>query len=164
MANVVGRREARFLVPQPQTWRSVLGGSKENSSTAPSITKRSTPQNLKLAGQCLLSNNKDLVVPMEATWWNRVDNKWAWSTIIKKQPGANGHHKMSHLTPPEVAVKRATYKSLLNNMYLEGATRNLKGDDEAYKYASRNTLEGILVYAHFLIQTKMHLLTTHVTW
>jgi hypothetical protein len=40
---------------------------------------------------------------------------------------------MSHMTPMEVAVKRATLKLLLDNLYLEGATRNLTGDYEAYK-------------------------------
>jgi hypothetical protein len=72
----------------------------ETSSTAPSITNHSTPHKLKLAGGRLLSNIKDLVVPMDATWSNQVDNKQTWGTIIKKQPGVNEQKKTGHLTPP----------------------------------------------------------------
>jgi hypothetical protein len=52
---------------------------------------------------------------------------------IKKQPGANGQQNMGRWTPMEVAVKRTTWKSLLDNMYLEGAAQNIKGDGDAYK-------------------------------
>jgi hypothetical protein len=90
-----------------------------------------------------------MVVPTEATWSNQVDNKREWGKNIKKQPGANWQQRTGHLTQMEVAVKQATWKSLLDNFYLEGATRNLKGDDEAYKYASRNALVGILVLVQF---------------
>jgi hypothetical protein len=94
-------------------------------------------------------NNKDMVVPVEAMWLTQVDNKWAWGTIIKKQPGGNGQQRTGHLTPTEADVKWGIWKSLLKNLYLEGATRNHKGYNEAYKYASRNALGGILVFACF---------------
>jgi hypothetical protein len=49
----------------------------------------------------------------------------------------------------EVAVQLASLKSLLENMCLKAATRNLKGDDDVYKPASRNTLGGLLVHIRF---------------
>jgi hypothetical protein len=55
----------------------------------------------------------------------------------------------------EIAVKRATWKSLLDNLYLDNATSDLKGEDEAYKFASRNALGRILVFAPFFnLETK----------
>jgi hypothetical protein len=57
--------------------------------------------------------------------------------------------KTGHLTTMEIAVKRATWKSLLENMYLDSATRDLKGEDEAHKFASRRALGGLLVFARF---------------
>jgi hypothetical protein len=48
-----------------------------------------------------------------------------------------------------VAVKWATWKSLLDNLYIEGETQNLKGDDEAYTYASQNALGDTLMIAQF---------------
>jgi hypothetical protein len=72
------------------------GGPKETSSAAPSSTKRSTPQKVKLTGHCILSNNKDLIVPMEATWSNQVDKNRAWDIIIKKQTEANRLQKTGH--------------------------------------------------------------------
>jgi hypothetical protein len=76
-----------------------------------------------------------------------VDNKRAWGTNIKKQPAVNRHHAKGRWKPTEVAVERVTWKLLINNMYLEGTTRNLKGDDDAYKHAYCNALGGILVHA-----------------
>jgi hypothetical protein len=49
----------------------------------------------------------------------------------------------------DIAVKRTTWKSLLDNLYPDSATHDLKGEDKAYKFASRNALGGILVLAHF---------------
>jgi hypothetical protein len=54
----------------------------------------------------------------------------------------------------EIAVKRTTWKSLLDNMYFNSATRDLKGDDEAYKFASRNALGGLLVFTRFFYKEK----------
>jgi hypothetical protein len=94
-------------------------------------------------------NIKDLVVPVEATWSTQVDNKRVWGTITKKQPGGNRQQRTYHLMPPEVAVKWATWKTLLNNLYLEGATHNLKGEHDAYTYTSPNALGCIKVLARF---------------
>jgi hypothetical protein len=63
------------------------GGSNATLSAAPSSMKRSTPQKLKSAGRRLLIDNKDRIVPDEATWSKQEDNKWAWATSIKKQTG-----------------------------------------------------------------------------
>jgi hypothetical protein len=49
----------------------------------------------------------------------------------------------------EIVVKCATLKSLLDNLYLDHATHNLKGEDQAQNIASRNTLGGILVFTSF---------------
>jgi hypothetical protein len=38
-------------------------------------------------------------------------------------------------------------------MFLDGATRDIKGEDEAYKFASRNTL-GLLVFTRFFDKNK----------
>jgi hypothetical protein len=86
-----------------------------------------------------VSNNKNLAIPAEAMWPTEYDTKRAWGTSIKKQPGENGQQKTGHLTAMEIAVKCATWKYLLDN----------QGEDEAYKFASRNALGGILVFARF---------------
>jgi hypothetical protein len=39
-------------------------------------------------------------------------------------------------------------------MFLDGATRDIKGEDEAYKFASLNTLGGLLVFARFFDKKK----------
>jgi hypothetical protein len=46
-------------------------------------------------------------------------------------------------------MQRATCKSLLDNLYLNSATRDLKEDDEVYTFSSRNALGGILVFTCF---------------
>jgi hypothetical protein len=51
-------------------------------------------------------------------------------------------------------LKRGNWKSLLDNMFLDGATRDVKGGGEAYKLASRNTLGGQLVFARFFYKKK----------
>jgi hypothetical protein len=74
--------------------------------------------------------------PAEATWSSEHGTKRAWGTNILKQPGGNEQRKSGHLTPTEIAVKCANWKSLLDNMFLDGATRDIKGEDEAYKLTS----------------------------
>jgi hypothetical protein len=98
--------------------------------------------------------NKDFVIPAEATWPSEHGAKRAWGTNILKQPGGNDQRKSVHLTPTEIVVKRATWKSLLDNMYIDGATRDVKGEDEAYKFASQNALGGLLVFTHFFDKEK----------
>jgi hypothetical protein len=105
-----------------------------------------------------------MVVQAEAKWSTQVDNKQVWDTIIKMQPGGNGHQGKGHMQPMEIAVKWETWKSLLDNLYLEGATHNLKGEDEAYKHASHNALGGILMFTTFSIQRQNPSLRTHVSW
>jgi hypothetical protein len=39
-------------------------------------------------------------------------------------------------------------------MFLDGATRDIKGEDEAYKFASCNALGGLLVFACFFDKKK----------
>jgi hypothetical protein len=46
-------------------------------------------------------------------------------------------------------MKRATWKSLLENLYLVSATRDLKGEEEAYTFNYRNNLGGIMMLASF---------------
>jgi hypothetical protein len=88
-------------------------------------------------------------------WSTEYDTKCVWGTIIKNQHGGNGKQKTGHLTTTEIAVKGATWKSLLDNLYLDSATRDLKGEDEAYKFASRNDLGGLLVFTHlFNLETR----------
>jgi hypothetical protein len=94
-------------------------------------------------------NNKDMAIPADATWSAQFDNKRAWGTSIKNQPGGDGQQNTGHVRQTEISIKCAKWKSLLNNLYLDSATRNMKGEDEAYKFASRNTLGGILVSARF---------------
>jgi hypothetical protein len=125
------------------------GSSKETLAAIPSRTKRKTLQGQTLTGKRLVLDNKDLVIPVEATWSTEYGTKRAWGTNIMKQPGGNGQHQTSHLTTMEIAVKRATWKSLLDNLYLDGAIRDLKGEGEAYKFASRNAPGGILVFSRF---------------
>jgi hypothetical protein len=60
------------------------------------------------------------------------------------------------LTTTEINVKRATWKSLINNLYLDHATHDLKGEDEAYKFASRNAIGGILLFASFFDPEKKY--------
>jgi hypothetical protein len=65
-----------------------VGGSlKETSAAIPSSTQRKNPQEQKFAGQRLVYNTKDMVIPAEATWSAQFDTKRAWGTSIKKQPG-----------------------------------------------------------------------------
>jgi hypothetical protein len=125
------------------------GSSKDTSAAIPSITKRNTPQGQKLVGKRLLLDNTHLVIPAEAMWSTEHGAKRAWGTNILRQPGGNGQQNMGHPTPMEIAVKCATWKLLLNNMYLDSATRDLKGEDEAYTFASWNALGGLLVFARF---------------
>jgi hypothetical protein len=109
-------------------------------------------------------NNNNLVIPAEATWSTEYGTKRAWGTSITKQPGGNSQQKTGHLTPMEIAVKRATWKSLLDNLYLNGATRDLKGEDEAYKFASRNALGKLLVFTCFFDPETKAFTGTHVSW
>jgi hypothetical protein len=123
------------------------GDSSKNTSDAiPSSTKRKTPQGQKITGKRLLLDNKDLVIPVEVMWTMEHGAKRAWGTKKLRQPGRNGQHRTGHLTPTEIAVKHATWMSLLDNMHLDSATQDLKGYDEAYKFASRNALGGLLVF------------------
>jgi hypothetical protein len=109
------------------------GSSKDTSAAIPSSTKPKTPQGHKLAGKRLLLANKDLVIPAEVTWSSEHGGKRAWGTNILKQPGGNKQQKSGHLTPTEIVVKRANWKSLLHNMFVKGTTRYIKGENEAYR-------------------------------
>jgi hypothetical protein len=51
-------------------------------------------------------------------------------------------------------VKHANWKPLIDNMFLDRATRDIEGEDEAYNFASRNTLGGLLVFACFFDKKK----------
>jgi hypothetical protein len=106
----------------------------------PSSTKRKTPQEKNLTGQWLLLANKYLAILVEATWSSEHSTKRSWGKHILKQHGGNYQRKSGHLTPTEIAVKRANWKSLIDNMFLDGATRDIKGEEEAYKFDSRNAL------------------------
>jgi hypothetical protein len=130
------------------------GSSKDTSVAIPSSTKHNTPHGQKLAGKRLLLDNKDFVIHAEATWSIEHGAKRAWGTKILRQPGGKVQQKTGHLTTTEITVKRATWKSLLNNVYLDSATRDLKGDDEAYKFTSRNALWGFLVFTRFFDKEK----------
>jgi hypothetical protein len=88
--------------------------------------------------------NNDLVIPAEAMWSTEYGTKHACGTRIMKQPGDTGQKKTGHLTPMEIAVK-----CLLDNPYIDGATRDLKVEYEAYKFTSWNALGGILVFTRF---------------
>jgi hypothetical protein len=100
-----------------------------------------------------VSNNKNLAIPAEATWSAEYDTKRAQGTSIKKQPGG-GQQKTGRLTM-EIAIKLTTWKSLIDNLYLDNATHDLKGEEEAYKFAYRNALGGILVFTRFFnLETK----------
>jgi hypothetical protein len=65
-------RVKAFGTPTKKLAKHDGGGSKATLSAAPSSTKRSTPQKLKLEGRSLLANNKDRIVPNKATWSNQV--------------------------------------------------------------------------------------------
>jgi hypothetical protein len=138
-----------FGSPIQKLVKCVGGCLKETSAAIPSSTKRKTQQGQTLAGQWLVLDNKDVVIPAEAMWSTEYGTKCAWGTSIMSQPGGNDQQKTGHLTPMEIAVKRATWKSLINNLYLDGATHDLKGEDEAYKFASWNALGGLLVFTRF---------------
>jgi hypothetical protein len=144
-----------FGSPAKKLVKRVGGSSKETSAAIPSSTNHEIPQGQNLAGQRLVSNNKSLVIPAEATWSTEYGMKCARGTSIKKQSGGNGQQKTGYLTPTDIAIKRATWKSLFDNLYLNSATRDLKGKDEAYKFASRNALGGLLVFTRFFdLETK----------
>jgi hypothetical protein len=82
-------------------------------------------------------------------WSTEYNAKHAWGTSIKKQPGGGGQKKTGHLNTTDTSIKRATWKSLLDNLYLDSATHDLKGEDDAYEFTSRNALGGLLVLASF---------------
>jgi hypothetical protein len=50
------------------------------------------------------------------TWPSKHGAKRAWGTNVLQKPGGNEQRKSSHLTPTEIAVKRANWKSLLDNV------------------------------------------------
>jgi hypothetical protein len=83
-----------------------------------------------------------MIAPPEATWSNQVDKKRARGINIKKQPLVKRLQKIGNRLMTEVAVQQATWKWLLDMMYLEAVNHNLKGDDETYKDASHNALGG----------------------
>jgi hypothetical protein len=101
-----------------------------------------------------LTANKDLVIPAEATWSSEHGAERAWGTHILKQPGGNEQQKAGHLNPTETAVKCANWKSLIDNMFFDGTTKDIKGEDEAYKFASRNALGDLLVFTRFFDKKK----------
>jgi hypothetical protein len=120
------------LVPPTKKLAKRAGGSSKDTLAAiPSSTKRNTPQGQTLAGQWLLLANKEFVIPMEAKWSSEHGAKCAWGTHILKQQGGNEQRKSGHLTPTEIAVKRVNWKSLLGNMFLNGATSDIKWEDKA---------------------------------
>jgi hypothetical protein len=138
-----------FGSPTKELAKRAGGSSKDTLAVITSSTKRKTPQGQKLAGQRLLLANKDLVIPAEATWSSKHGDKRAWEKKILKQPGGNEERKSGHLIPTEIAGKCANWKSLLDNIFLDGATRDIKGEDETYKLACHNALGGLLVFTHF---------------
>jgi hypothetical protein len=77
-----------------------------------------------------------------------------WEQTSRSNQGG-GKKNTGHLNTMEISITRATWKSLLDNLYLDKATHNLKQEDEAYKFGSRNPLGGILVFARFFeLETK----------
>jgi hypothetical protein len=48
--------------------------------------------------------------------------------------------KRVHRSKKEVAVHQAKWKTLLDTMYLDASTHNLKWEDDAYMHTSCNTL------------------------
>jgi hypothetical protein len=124
-------RGKTFGSPTKKFVKRAVGALKETSSTAPSIMKHSSLYKLKLVGRRLLIEYKDLIIPYKATWLKQVDNKRDWETIIMEKPGAKMLKKTGHKLKTEVAVHRATCNTILDTMYLDTATQNLKGEDEA---------------------------------
>jgi hypothetical protein len=48
-----------------------------------------------------------------------------------------------------VVVQRATWKTLVDMLYLDAATHSLIGGDEVYNDASRSALGGLLIHTRF---------------
>jgi hypothetical protein len=69
-------------------------------------------------------------------------------SAIQTSNNMNNNASPTNMLPPGCTPLVA------RNMYLEGATQNLKGDDKAYKYASHSVLGDIFVYARFFYSDK----------